>query len=112
MNPQTLLFQGLQSFLNQETKKDLDELYDMTDNYTDRWLSSGIFFLTMQLVVLVNFASFDFAARPACKIQFSVLSSNLLYGLLYRKYDEIILTMKRKQAYFIATTSLLHDLHQ
>ncbi|XP_004300253.1 PREDICTED: eyes absent homolog 3 [Fragaria vesca subsp. vesca] len=37
--------QGLQSFLNQETKKDLDELYDMTDNYTDRWLSSAHGFL-------------------------------------------------------------------
>ncbi|XP_050376504.1 eyes absent homolog isoform X2 [Argentina anserina] len=34
-----------QSFLNEETKKDLDELYDMTDNYTDRWLSSARGFL-------------------------------------------------------------------
>lgn len=39
-----LLFQGLHSFLNQEMIKDLDELYDMTDKYTDRWLSSGIWF--------------------------------------------------------------------
>ncbi|CAB4309680.1 unnamed protein product [Prunus armeniaca] len=37
--------QGLHSFLNQEMIKDLDELYDMTDKYTDRWLSSARIFL-------------------------------------------------------------------
>lgn len=37
--------QGLHSFLNQEMIKDLDELYDMTDKYTDRWLSSARVFL-------------------------------------------------------------------
>ncbi|KAM1450182.1 hypothetical protein ACFX2I_037446 [Malus domestica] len=37
--------QGLRSFLNQEMIKELDELYDTTDKYTDRWLSSARVFL-------------------------------------------------------------------
>ncbi|XP_052728047.1 eyes absent homolog isoform X2 [Vigna angularis] len=32
--------QGLQNILDQETIKHWDELYDKTDEYTDRWLSS------------------------------------------------------------------------
>lgn len=37
-----ILFQGLQSIFDQEMLSFLDELYSMTDEYTDRWLSSGI----------------------------------------------------------------------
>ncbi|XP_057978537.1 eyes absent homolog isoform X2 [Malania oleifera] len=33
--------QGLPGILDQESVKLLDDLYDMTDSYTDRWLSSG-----------------------------------------------------------------------
>lgn len=38
----SILFQGLQSIFDQEMLSFLDELYSMTDEYTDRWLSSGI----------------------------------------------------------------------
>ncbi|QCD81450.1 eyes absent homolog [Vigna unguiculata] len=37
--------QGLQNILDQETIKHWDELYDKTDEYTDRWLSSARTFL-------------------------------------------------------------------
>ncbi|KAK7346832.1 hypothetical protein VNO80_21355 [Phaseolus coccineus] len=37
--------QGLQNILDQETIKHWDELYDKTDEYTDRWLSSAQTFL-------------------------------------------------------------------
>lgn len=38
----SLSFQGLHSFFDQDTMKVWDELYDITDKYTDRWLSSGM----------------------------------------------------------------------
>jgi hypothetical protein len=38
----SLSFQGLHSFFDQDTMKVWDELYDITDIYTDRWLSSGM----------------------------------------------------------------------
>lgn len=41
-NSLTLSFQGLHNFFDQETMKVWDELYDSTDKYTDRWLSSGM----------------------------------------------------------------------
>ncbi|KAJ4848016.1 hypothetical protein Tsubulata_009346 [Turnera subulata] len=34
--------QGLHNVLDQDKKKMWNELYDLTDEYTDRWLSSGI----------------------------------------------------------------------
>lgn len=37
----SLLFQGLQNIFDKELLRVWDELYDMTDEYTDRWLSSG-----------------------------------------------------------------------
>ncbi|XP_014507150.1 eyes absent homolog 4 isoform X1 [Vigna radiata var. radiata] len=37
--------QGLRNILDQETIKHWDELYDKTDEYTDRWLSSARTFL-------------------------------------------------------------------
>ncbi|XP_044501142.1 eyes absent homolog [Mangifera indica] len=37
--------QGLQSIFDQEMLSFLDELYSMTDEYTDRWLSSALAFL-------------------------------------------------------------------
>ncbi|KAL9326803.1 hypothetical protein ACSQ67_007448 [Phaseolus vulgaris] len=37
--------QGLQNILDQETIEHWDELYDKTDEYTDRWLSSAQTFL-------------------------------------------------------------------
>lgn len=33
--------QGLQAVLDQEMMKYWDDLYNMTDNYTDGWISSG-----------------------------------------------------------------------
>ncbi|KAJ7944610.1 Eyes absent family [Quillaja saponaria] len=37
--------QGLQNLLGQEMRKHWDELYETTDKYTDRWLSSALAFL-------------------------------------------------------------------
>ena len=35
------LLQGLHNTFDQDMIKVWDDLYDMTDSYTDRWLSSG-----------------------------------------------------------------------
>lgn len=40
-----VLIKGLHSFFDQEAVKVLDELYDITDEYTNRWLSSARAFL-------------------------------------------------------------------
>ncbi|KAF5195395.1 Eyes absent-like protein [Thalictrum thalictroides] len=40
-----MLLQGLQNILDQGLIKSTDDLYDLTDNYTDRWLSSARAFL-------------------------------------------------------------------
>ncbi|XP_040987516.1 eyes absent homolog isoform X2 [Juglans microcarpa x Juglans regia] len=42
--------QGLHNFFDQEAMKLWDELYDVTDKYTDRWLSSARAFLEQCLI--------------------------------------------------------------
>lgn len=37
----SIVLQGLHSILNGDMIKCWDDLYDETDSYTDRWLSSG-----------------------------------------------------------------------
>lgn len=37
----SLSLQGLRPLIDSETMSVLDELYNVTDEYTDRWLSSG-----------------------------------------------------------------------
>ncbi|KAI3851658.1 hypothetical protein MKX03_022303 [Papaver bracteatum] len=37
--------QGLRNVIDQDTMKQLDDLYELTDSYTDRWLSSARAFL-------------------------------------------------------------------
>lgn len=48
--PLSLKIQGLPDVFDQEMMKVWDELYDLSDDYTDRWLSSGrLNVLLMQL---------------------------------------------------------------
>jgi len=45
------MLQGLHGILGQDMIKFLDDLYDGTDSYTDRWLSSGTFYFRMMLML-------------------------------------------------------------
>lgn len=44
-------FQGLQNIFDKNMRDHWDALYEMTDKYTDGWLSSGI----MPLLLLLDF---------------------------------------------------------
>jgi hypothetical protein len=49
----SLKFQGLHNILDQEMINLWEELYNLTDEYTDRWLSSGIWILHLWLLANV-----------------------------------------------------------
>lgn len=48
------MLQGLKSVLDEEKIKLWEDLYDATDIYTDRWLSSGLSLKMTYLSVLCN----------------------------------------------------------
>ncbi|KAJ0111585.1 hypothetical protein Patl1_03472 [Pistacia atlantica] len=56
--------QGLQSIFDQEMLSFLDELYSMTDEYTDRWLSSGTF--SLRILMWPQFNSIACHYRHLC----------------------------------------------